>query len=90
MAAKSTTATPGTPRKSRTRSAQAYVAQLNGEDKPIIIIAATQKAALASIITLRPAAQRDLIDAGRHSHRVIDDTTDSKKPATLTAVGDAA
>jgi len=75
MAKSSTVPTSTSSKKSRVRRAHAYVAKLSGEEAPVIILAATQKAALAAIITLSAATQADLIKAGAEGYRIIDTTT---------------
>jgi len=60
------------PRKKRGSGAKYFIATVHGTPEPMILVAATQKAALAKLITLRAATPGDLFEAGKKGYREID------------------
>jgi hypothetical protein len=81
MSKPATTSTTPSTKKTRIRRAHAFIGQISGEEQPVIILAPTQKAALAAILTLKAASDTDLIEAGKAGHRIIDTATFAKGEA---------
>ena len=67
--------------KTRTRKPQHFIARLTGAEQPVIVVAATHKAALAALVTFQPATAADLMDAGRRQLTIIDTTRPALKAA---------
>lgn len=67
------TASPPTdkPKRARNRKLQYYLATIRGNSLPTLIIAKSQKEALAAVLTLKAATPGDLLSAGRLEYDVI-------------------
>ena len=68
------TTTPKKTRAPRKTNLHHFVAKLTGEDNPTLVVANTQKSALAAIVTIKAATPADLLEAGRKSWNVVDTT----------------
>ncbi len=84
---KKTTTEPGTtaatPAKRTRATKPQYYSVTIGTNEPVIVVAKTQKAALAAIVRISVAGAADLIDAGKSGRAVIDAT----KPGAVAVPG---
>lgn len=85
MAKRTTSTSTDATKKTRTRKPQYFVATVHGNSDPIIVVAPTYKAALAAVLTLKPATATDLVAAGRNGYAVIDTTAPDPSLSLLDA-----
>jgi hypothetical protein len=92
MAKKATSTDPNaTPKKPRkARKPNYYLAQVEGSDDPVVIVAKNHKNALSAVVSIRDATASDLILAGKQSYRVIDTTVVTSFNVNITDISAAA